>query len=208
MVAQSSPEFMDNKTGVGTDKSVYKGIEVDGSQPLNITLAWTDRPGATFADWELVNDLDLILVDPNGTTIWGNGVDGGDGVNNVEGIRIASPIAGTYRLEIFGYDVPMGKSGKQPFAVAVSGGQILQDWSGSLVINGGAGKTASKTVSLDVSATSPTGFDVAAYRLGQPVNGTLTWGSWISSTVPITTSYDLWPVLMGTNRFRSSSKMR
>ncbi len=42
-----------------------------------------------------------------------------DRVNNVEGIDIPSPVAGTYRIKVKAYNVP---NGPQPYAVVVSGG--------------------------------------------------------------------------------------
>jgi hypothetical protein len=40
----------------------------DPSRPLQVSLVWTDAPGAPGADPALVNDLDLVVEGPDGTT--------------------------------------------------------------------------------------------------------------------------------------------
>jgi hypothetical protein len=43
-------------------------VVVDGSQPLVVTLVWTDPPASLSVVTTLVNDLDLEVVGPGGTT--------------------------------------------------------------------------------------------------------------------------------------------
>ena len=108
-------------------------------QPLKLTLAWTDPPGVPAASGALINDLDLVLVAPDGVVYRGNrwsGDDvnvpgdksslpnavGKDDVNNVEGILLPTPATGRYEVSIVGADVP-GQSGQftQGGALVITG---------------------------------------------------------------------------------------
>jgi len=103
------------------------------SEPLRIAVVWTDVPGEEDAEHALVNDLDVVLVDPDGAVYRGNAfagiwsmVDPGlvrDTANNVEVLRIETPIAGVWALEVVGVDVPMMSAGLdgQDFALAYMG---------------------------------------------------------------------------------------
>lgn len=74
-------------------------IEIaDPSQPLRVTLAWTDAAAAAGADPTLVNDLDLTVVTA-GATYAGNHFEDGwsipggaaDRLNNLEDVHVATP---------------------------------------------------------------------------------------------------------------------
>jgi PGF-pre-PGF domain-containing protein len=84
-------------------------------EPLRITLVWTDFPAALSTAKTLVNDLDLIIVGPDGTYL-GNG---GDTINNVEQVELLSPVNGIYNITVNGTNIPQG--GSQPFALVISG---------------------------------------------------------------------------------------
>lgn len=70
---------------------------VDPTQPVKVTLVWSDAPGAVGANPSLVNNLDLEVV-ANGQTYLGNvfangmSATGGtaDALNNVENVYLAS----------------------------------------------------------------------------------------------------------------------
>ena len=95
--------------------------------PFKVSLAWTDVPGIPGAGTELVNDLDLVVTAPDGTTYLGNyllngtSVPGGvpDTKNNLENVYIASTEVqiGLYTVTVLGVNVP---SGPQDFALVVS----------------------------------------------------------------------------------------
>ena len=95
--------------------------------PFRVTLAWTDYPSSPSATVNLVNDLDLTVVAPDGTTFNGNvfssgwSVAGGgpDRVNNVENVYVFAAEAGTWTVTVSGYNVP---NGPQPFALVVDAG--------------------------------------------------------------------------------------
>lgn len=92
---------------------------VAGTPSLKVTLAWDDEPGAVNANPALVNNLNLVLVEPNGTTThlpWvlnpanpsNNATTGTDNVNNVEQVQVNSPVAGTWEVRVIGAAVPVG----------------------------------------------------------------------------------------------------
>ena len=86
--------------GAGRVDDIGNGGEVaaDIAQPMRITLAWSDAPGAAGANPALVNDLDLS-VSQGAATYLGNVFSGGwsttggaaDELNNLENVYIQSP---------------------------------------------------------------------------------------------------------------------
>jgi subtilisin family serine protease len=107
-------------------ETVSQWLEVpSGRSRLRVLLAWDDPPGEPFASVNLVNDLDLRLVDPVGgihlpfvldpvhpASLAARGVNHRDPSELVE---VDSPLAGRWRIEILGSDVP---TGPQAFGVA------------------------------------------------------------------------------------------
>ncbi|MBN1811893.1 MAG: hypothetical protein JXA14_08670, partial [Anaerolineae bacterium] len=55
-----------------TGETATYTLEVTASDPLSITLAWTDYPGTPAAAGGLVNDLDLKVEGPGGMTYYPN----------------------------------------------------------------------------------------------------------------------------------------
>ncbi len=115
----------DQATGLTTGQPVSytdteaRPLEVtDSAQPMRLMLTWTDPPASLSAATQLVNDLDLTVTGPGGVTYYGNGVIGGDRLNNVEGIVIENPPLGQYTVLVSGFNVPIAS---QPFALAVGG---------------------------------------------------------------------------------------
>jgi len=115
----------DHTSGLATGQSAMyastpsRALTVlDSAQPLRVMLAWTDPPGSLSAQKKLVNDLDLLVTGPGGTLYRGNSSGSADRLNNVEGIVIDHPPPGQYRVEVRGYNVPIGS---QPYALAVAG---------------------------------------------------------------------------------------
>jgi len=105
--------------------------------PLRVVLTWTDYPASTTASTDLVNDLDLLVIAPNGTVYHGNIIDNQtaasipnpttyDHLNNVEVVRVPHPAVGTWKIVVIGYNIvqddPDGPGTlDQTFAVAVRG---------------------------------------------------------------------------------------
>jgi len=97
---------------VETDATAWS-IEVElpsEGDELRVMLAWDDPPGEAMATSALQNDLDLIVIDPDGIARrpWVLDPDdpsaaAGTGVNsldNLEGVSVFGAQAGTYTLEV------------------------------------------------------------------------------------------------------------
>lgn len=98
---------------------------------LKLALCWNDPAATAQAGRSLINDLDLNIVSPNGTS-WNPwvlssfphtdslnrlAVRGRDSINNVELITIDNPVPGAYTINVSGKVV---LSGSQQFSVAWS----------------------------------------------------------------------------------------
>lgn len=115
--APRSPSFFDGAplaTG-GTNVHLFSA---GGTNALRVTLCWSDFPGTPGSSKNLINDLDLVVIAPDGTTNFSRLASAPDRTNNLEGVDFASSIPGTYRIEVRGFNVP---SGPQPYAVVASG---------------------------------------------------------------------------------------
>jgi len=109
-------EYVDETRAVATGNvASHHYIVSDASQPLRFTLVWTDPAALPSVSRQLVNDLDLEVVDPDGRVYRGNALTGSwstpggnaDRLNNVEAVRIAAPRAGVYTVRVRGYNVPL-----------------------------------------------------------------------------------------------------
>jgi subtilisin family serine protease len=100
---------------------------VGSSEPLKITMVFTDHAASIAADPASVHDLDLEVEGPNGLFL-GNEFDvlagvsrtGGvsDPRNNVERVIVATPAPGTWTVRVHGTDCPLGTQG---YAVVANG---------------------------------------------------------------------------------------
>ncbi len=128
--------FLD-QTVLLTNNAVYEQrvLIQDASEPLKITLAYTDVPGNPAAVIALVNDLDLEVIAPSGRIYRGNrfdsgesipDADGADAINNVEAVHLARPVPGEYLIRIRGSRVVADARRDtamldQDFALVISG---------------------------------------------------------------------------------------
>lgn len=91
--------FHDDARELQAGFSLLYSFDMDASKGVDLTLAWSDAEGSANApqsESRLMNDLDLILVAPDGTTYLGNNfangisVSGGsaDALNNIERVRL------------------------------------------------------------------------------------------------------------------------
>jgi serine protease AprX len=104
--APASVVFRDVKPGLRTGQVRGVSLQIKSNQaPLRIVLAYSDYPGST-----LVNNLNLIVTDPNGLRYVGNasGAMTLDAKNNVEIVNVLRPVAGAWKVEIVGSNVPQG----------------------------------------------------------------------------------------------------
>ncbi|MCH7702000.1 MAG: S8 family serine peptidase [Planctomycetes bacterium] len=116
-----------NADGLSTGDAMSYPIEVlTDSEPLRVTLVWTDAPATMGTAFAPVNDLDLVVVAPDGTTYRGNHFadgqsdEGGDAdaINNVEQVHRTMPTRGTYTVTVEATAVNVDTQG---FALVVTG---------------------------------------------------------------------------------------
>ena len=102
-------EFVDDRDGVANGGMDAYTCQVQGSgSPFKAALAWTDPSVAPGAVSPLVNNLDLVVKDPDGKLWLGNSfLTSGkpDVVNNVEEVYIPQPEAGTYTVYVKGTSI-------------------------------------------------------------------------------------------------------
>ncbi len=129
---------------LGGDAEEYFVIVDDSLEPLEVTLAWTDYPSTPIATDNLVNDLDLTVIGPDGTfrgNVFSGGVSttGGspDRTNTVENVLIAAPSMGLWTIRVEPFTVPSGAS--QPFAVVASGGLTSCEGTGRALVAANSG---------------------------------------------------------------------
>jgi len=124
-------EFM--RTGHFVEASVAHGhtrefvITLDQPGELKVTIAWDDVPGTPNVIPALVNDLDLLVIGPDGTFYpWTLDPENPaapavrtqpDRLNNIEQVLIDNASAGTWTVQVIGYNVP---EGPQDFALTAS----------------------------------------------------------------------------------------
>ncbi len=105
----------------------YSVLVSDQDPRLKVTLVWNDEEPGTPNDGskELVNDLDILLLDPDGNEhypytldpsdpISRAGTDGPDRLNNVEQVEVRDPSGGWWKVRLTGHSVP---SIFQPYAL-------------------------------------------------------------------------------------------
>lgn len=98
-------------------------IEVDPGDPVfRVTLAWDDPASAPNVSSSLVNDLDLVVIDPSGTqhypwTLNPASPNAGavrtqkDDLNNIEQVQVENPEAGVWQVQVVGASVSEGPQG-------------------------------------------------------------------------------------------------
>lgn len=120
----------DDTVGVATGEyNEYQVTVNNQSEPLKITLVWTDYYGAAYSNPAIVNNLDLRVTGPDATEYRGNQYSGGQSVANPsswdtrnveENVRRDVPETGTWTIRVIGTNVPQGT--RQPYALVVTGG--------------------------------------------------------------------------------------
>lgn len=100
-------------------------IVVESGYELKVTLVWDDYPAAPGAEVALVNDLELRVISPSGTTYypfvlnpenpWANAKSGENHIDNVEQVLIENPEGGNWRIVVSSYAMPYSP---QSFSIA------------------------------------------------------------------------------------------
>ncbi|HEX4852039.1 MAG TPA: S8 family serine peptidase, partial [Puia sp.] len=91
-----------------------------GAYQIKIMLYWQDVAAAPFVSSSLVNNLDLVVNAPDGSTHYplilnsspaevnNNAIEGVDSVNNIEQVVITNPPAGNFTIQVNGTNIPNG----------------------------------------------------------------------------------------------------
>jgi subtilisin-like proprotein convertase family protein len=159
-----------NALATGQSRTFKIALSADAtSQPLRVTLVWTDPPGNPIASVKLVNDLNLIVTNLDDTTLvyFGNDIATGndfnqawiatngapnfDLVNNVENVFL-SPLQGTNTLSPrlgTNYSVTVVGNRVNVNAVTAQTNNVCQDF--ALVISSGDG-LITNAISLNPSS--------------------------------------------------------
>lgn len=100
------------------DLIVYDITAPSDLKEIKFMINWTDAPGSTTAAISLVNDLNIIVVAPDGTQHYPMILDPSnpslpavqttgvrDKLNNVEQVVIPTPQTGTYQIVVHGYNI-------------------------------------------------------------------------------------------------------
>jgi hypothetical protein len=119
-------EIIDHASGISTGTTYTTQFALESGQAARFVLVWTDPAKTPPANPALVNNVNLRVTDPGGTSFWGNCFSGGqsatggsaDTKNVVEVVHRNSPTAGCWTVEVIGQNVPQGP---QPFALVVTG---------------------------------------------------------------------------------------
>ena len=159
-----SHQFVEEYTGLSTGGTAgYPFTVASSGTPFKVTLVWSDFPSTEAAAANLVNDLDLLVTDPGGTQYRGNVFSGGwsqtggsaDRVNNVENVYIQSAAAGTWTVQVSGYNIP---NGPQPYALVVNGNMGTADTPPTVTVaNPSEGATVSGLVTITADASDDFG---------------------------------------------------
>lgn len=114
-----------NANGLAQGQSTAIRLNVNAGTPLKVVLVWTDPPGivrgVNDSTTELVNDLDLRVTMPNGSSIYGNDLlhpGQPDRLNNVEVVALATPLSGAYTITVSANRLGLGP--RQGYALVVT----------------------------------------------------------------------------------------
>jgi subtilisin family serine protease len=116
--AQRTGNFLETEVAQDGVQSFLVVVGPDDSH-LKVTLAWDDVAAEPNVQEALINDLDMVVIAPDGVEHFPWTLDPDDPSapavqnqpdhrNNIEQVVIASPAAGTYRVEVRGFAVAMG----------------------------------------------------------------------------------------------------
>ncbi|HEX7321049.1 MAG TPA: S8 family serine peptidase [bacterium] len=117
----------DDTIGLSTGLSFTDSFLVNTTMTLRVSTAWTDTAAATGASRTLVNNLNVELTNPSGTTYRGNRFSGGysianpttfDTINVEENFRVQNPTVGKWKITLTGQNVPYGPQG---YGYAITG---------------------------------------------------------------------------------------
>ncbi len=113
--------------GLTTGTFYIDSFQVNSAIPVRVCMAWIDTAAAVGASRTLVNNLNLELTNPGGTSYHGNLYTSGqstanpatwDTINVEECCRINAPTTGKWKIYVRGVTIPNGPMG---YAYAITG---------------------------------------------------------------------------------------
>ncbi len=120
-----------NADGLTTGQSYEQSFKVNGSATqLRVTMVFTEPAATAGVANPVINNLDLEVVAPDGTTTYkgnvftsGASTPGGtaDAKNNAEQVHVNNPTVGTWKFRVKGTNVTAQGKGKQGYSVVVTG---------------------------------------------------------------------------------------
>lgn len=125
-LADRSSKYVDNARVTQGEAQQYRFVMDKPGQTFKATLAWTDPPAGQTDSQTLVNNLDLMVIAPNGSIYYGNdfrNTGTPDRLNNVEQVQIPDAAAGEYTVTVTAAGLSATSVG-QSFALAY--GEILR----------------------------------------------------------------------------------
>ncbi len=104
------------------DNNMHTLTVPDGAVEVRVMLYWNEQSAMLGTGKALINDLDLVVTEPSGSTkmpwVLDNTPDptlldlpatnGEDHLNNVEQVLFENPMAGDYTIDVSGFEVPFG----------------------------------------------------------------------------------------------------
>jgi len=113
---------------IGQDGMVEMLVYLQEADDVKVTIAWDDIPATPLVIPSLVNDIDLKVIDPNGSIHYPWTLDPAnpgdpavrtneDHLNNIEQVQIDGASAGVYRIQVTGYSI---QDGSQEFGLMAS----------------------------------------------------------------------------------------
>ncbi|MCP5097534.1 MAG: S8 family serine peptidase [Chloroflexi bacterium] len=154
------------------ETDAYSYVVPIGAGEFKVSLAWDDKAASAFAANALVNNLNLEVVDPAGTTTYhpfsldpnnpenAATSSSANGRDNQEQVIIINPTAGNWTIRVVGASVP---DAPQTYALVNTHTTITQQCGSNLITNSGF---ESGTSGWFIDTTAPTAQVVAA-----PVGG-------------------------------------
>lgn len=123
------------RTGRVVEDTVFQGAAVaynvpvpSGSPQAKFTLAWDDPSSTANVTAAIVNNLDLVVIDPNGVRQFpwtlnpaspaANAVQTAENtLDNIEQVLVNNPVGGIWTVQVRGTSVPVGP---QPFSITAT----------------------------------------------------------------------------------------
>lgn len=130
------------------------------SQPLKVVCSWIDIWANTGSGTKLVNDIDIELIEPNGSTThypWSGLTSGGSGNqthqwtrtgpnrrDNIELVEVDNPATGTWTIRVTGHSLPANPQN-----------QVLNDATGFVLVSENQISKAQETFEDSLNTSGP-----------------------------------------------------